>query len=122
MIAQFVLSALITCILLYAWTQSRRSRVVSLLAMFVATAGLYFVWVPEHSTAIAKIVGIGRGTDLVLYIWVCVSLILLLDLHLKLRMQMELVTTLARKLALAELQERKELIVIRHSAPNQLRP
>jgi hypothetical protein len=40
--------------------------------------------------------------DLILYIWLCISLILLLNFHLKLRMQMELVTTLARKIALRE--------------------
>jgi hypothetical protein len=47
-------------------------------------------------------VGIGRGADLILYLWVCISLILLLNLHLKLRMQMELITMLARKLALVD--------------------
>jgi hypothetical protein len=40
--------------------------------------------------------------DLILYVWVCISLILLLSLHLKLRMQMELITMLARQLALAD--------------------
>jgi hypothetical protein len=30
--------------------------------------------VPEHSTQLAELVGIGRGVDLILYIWVCISL------------------------------------------------
>ena len=68
----------------------------------MATAGLYFVWVPRHSTRLAELVGVGRGVDLILYVWVCISLILLLSLHLKLRMQRELITMLARKLALAD--------------------
>jgi hypothetical protein len=50
---------------------------------------------------LAELVGIGRGADLILYVWVCISLILLLNLHLKIRMQLELITMLARKLALA---------------------
>jgi hypothetical protein len=104
MIAQFILSMLLTGILIYAWSEYGRSPAVALLAVFVATAGLYFVWAPEHSTALAELVGIGRGVDLILYIWVCLSLIVVLNLHLKLRTQMELITALARKLALADAQ------------------
>jgi hypothetical protein len=102
MIAQFILSILLAGILVYAWSEYRRSPAVALLAVFVATAGLYFVWVPEHSTQLAELVGIGRGVDLIIYIWVCLSLIVVLNLHLKLRTQMELITTLARKIALAD--------------------
>src|SRR4051812_16034900 len=101
MIAQFILSILLGGILLYAWTAWRRSSAVSFLAAVMATAGLYFVWVPQHSTRLAEWVGIGRGVDLILCVWVCISLILLLNLHLMLRMQMELITVLARKLAVA---------------------
>ena len=102
MIAQLILSILLAAILLYAWTEYRRSPAVAVLALFAAMAGLYFVWVPEHSTQLAELVGIGRGVDLILYIWVCISLIVLLNLHLKLRTQTDLITTLARKIALAE--------------------
>ena len=85
MIAQLVLSSLLAAVLLYAWTEYRRAPLVAVLTVFVATAGIYFVWVPEHSTQLAELVGIGRGVDLILYIWVCISLIVLLNLHLKLR-------------------------------------
>jgi small membrane protein len=104
MIAQLILSILLAGILLYAWSEYRRSPVVAVLTVFVATAGLYFVWAPEHSTTLAELVGIGRGVDLILYIWVCLSLIVLLNLHLKLRTQMELITMLVRKIALASAQ------------------
>jgi small membrane protein len=109
MIAQFILSVLLAGILLYAWTEYRRSPVVALLTLFVAGAGLYFVWVPDHSTQLAELVGIGRGVDLILYTWVCISLIVLLNLHLKLRTQMELITTLARKVALADASHSSEI-------------
>jgi hypothetical protein len=101
MIAQLVLSVLLAAILLYAWTEYRRSPAVALLSVFVATAGLYFVWFPAHSTWLAELVGIGRGVDLILYTWVCISLLVLLNLHLKLRTQMELITVLARMAAIA---------------------
>jgi Uncharacterized conserved protein (DUF2304) len=70
MIAQLILSILLAGILIYAWSEYARSPAVAVLALFVATAGLYFVWVPEHSTALAELVGIGRGVDLILYLGV----------------------------------------------------
>jgi small membrane protein len=100
--AQVILSILLGGILLYAWTEFRRSPAVSLFSMVLSTGGLYCVWVPAHSTYVAEMVGIGRGADLILYVWVCISLILLLNLHLKIRMQLELITMLAGKLALAD--------------------
>jgi hypothetical protein len=102
MIAQLILSLLLAGILLYAWVEYRRAPAVAILAVLIATAGLYFVWFPSHSTEIAALVGIGRGVDLILYIWVCISLVVLLNLHLKLRTQMETITRLARAVALAE--------------------
>ena len=109
MIAQLILSVLLAAILLYAWTEYRRSPAVALLTLLVATAGLYFVWFPEYSTRLAELVGVGRGVDLILYTWVCLSLIVLLNLHLKLRTQMELITTLARKVALADASQSSEI-------------
>jgi small membrane protein len=101
MIAQLIFSALLFSMFLYAWTEYRRSPVVATLSVVVAVAGLYFVWFPAHSTRLAEFVGIGRGVDLILYTWVCISLLVLLDLHLKLRTQLELITVLARTIALA---------------------
>jgi hypothetical protein len=122
MIAQFILSILLAGILLYAWTEYRRSPVVALLTLFVAGAGLYFVWVPDHSTQLAELVGIGRGVDLILYTWVCISLIVLLNLHLKLRTQMELITTLARKVALADASRSSAIADSIVPAESDLRP
>jgi small membrane protein len=101
MIAQSLLSLLLLGVLLYAFTEYRRSPVVALLSFAVAGAGLYFVWFPAHSTRLAELAGVGRGVDLILYTWVCISLIVLLNLHLKLRTQLELMTVLARKIAIA---------------------
>ena len=101
MIAQIVLSFLLGVVLLYAWAQYRRSPIVAVLASVVSLMGFYFVWLPSHATRVAEFVGIGRGADLVLYVWACISLIVLLNLHLKLRTQHELLTQLARSIALA---------------------
>jgi hypothetical protein len=100
MIAQIILTGLLGSILLYAWTEHRRSRAIGLTAMFVAAGGLYFVWLPTHASALAELAGVGRGVDLIIYVWVVISLLVALNLHLKLRAQMELITTLAREIAL----------------------
>ena len=101
MIAQLMLTALLSGVLLYAWMEYRRAPAIALIAMLATFGGLYFVWVPVHATRLAELVGIGRGVDLIIYIWVVISLLILLNLHLKLRAQMELITVLARELAIA---------------------
>jgi hypothetical protein len=101
MIAQIVLSLLLGVVLLYAWAQYRRSPIVTVLSCAVSLIGFYFVWFPSHATRVAELVGIGRGADLILYVWACISLVVLLNLHLKLRTQHELLTQLARSIALA---------------------
>jgi small membrane protein len=100
MIAQFILSFLLIAILVYAGTQWRRSRFVAALAVLSALAGAYLVWAPEQASRVAQWVGIGRGADLILYVWVVISLLIMLNLHLKMRLQTELITTLARSIAL----------------------
>ena len=101
MIAQCVLTALLLIITIYAWTEYRHSHTVGLLAMLTSFAGLYFVWIPSHATKLAELAGVGRGVDLIIYVWVVISLLVLLNLHLKLRAQTELITVLARDIAIA---------------------
>lgn len=100
MIAQLLFTGLLGLVLLYAWTQYRKAPAIGLTAVAIALAGLYFVWFPEHATRLAAWAGIGRGVDLILYGWLAFSLIALLNLHLKLRAQTELITGLARAIAL----------------------
>jgi hypothetical protein len=102
MIAQLLLSAMLFAILLYASMTYRQAPIIGFLAVVAAFGGLYFVWVPSHATRLAGLVGISRGVDLILYTWVVISLIMLLNLHLKLRSQMELITLLARKIAIED--------------------
>ena len=101
MIAQLLLTAFLALVLVYAWSAHRTVPIIGLLASGAALAGLYFVWVPEHANALAAFAGIGRGSDLIVYTWVVISLLVLLNIHLKLRAQMELITELARELAIA---------------------
>jgi hypothetical protein len=100
MIASILLTALLGGILVYAWSEQRRVPLVSACTIIAATGGLYLVWFPSHANVVADLVGVGRGADLILYLWVLISLLILFNLHLKLRFQMELITELAREVAL----------------------
>lgn len=100
MIAQLFLSAALCGLITYAWGQYRLSPPVSTLGVAVGLAGLYFVWMPGHATKLAEWAGIGRGVDLIIYAWMVISGLILLNLHLKLRAQLELITRLARYLAI----------------------
>lgn len=102
MIAQILLSGLLLATALYAWKSFRRAPPIAVLVALVAAAGLYFVWLPAHASWLAAAIGIGRGVDLVLYVWVIVSLLAILNLHLIARTQLEMITVLARKLAIAQ--------------------
>ena len=64
MIAQLILSALLAAILLYAWTEYRRSPAVAFLTVAIRRR-------VSTSSKLAELVGIGRGVDLILYVWVC---------------------------------------------------
>jgi hypothetical protein len=101
MIAQIGLTVLLLGIMVYAWSEYQRAPAIGAVAMFVAACGLYFVWLPSHASALASLAGIGRGVDLILYVWVVISLIVVLNLHLKLRSQTEIITALAREMAIA---------------------
>jgi small membrane protein len=116
-IAQTVISMLLIGVVVYAAIERRRSPVVAVLSIIAAAAGLYFSWTPDHATQVAVWAGVGRGVDLILYIWVCISLIVLLNLHLKLRSQMELVTVMARMIALAEARRRFPEKATPHAVP-----
>lgn len=118
MIAQLLLTALLALVLVYAWSAHRTVPIIGLLASGAALAGLYFVWMQEHATALAALVGIGRGSDLIVYIWVVISLLIMLNLHLKLRRQLDMITRLARAVAIDRAkQSRREAVPPRKRGP-----
>jgi small membrane protein len=71
-------------------------------AICAALFGAYIVWMPDHATYLAQSIGIGRGADFILYIWLLISCAILLLLYLQLREQLQLITALARRMALAQ--------------------
>lgn len=110
MIMQIILTLLLAAIALYAMVEYRRSPFVGSLSMLAAIIGIYLTWSPEHATGLAAMAGVGRGVDLIIYTWVVISLLVILNLHLKLQSQLELITALARRLAIqgAEIEHGKK--------------
>ena len=87
--------------LVYGTSQREKSRFVFYATLAITAAGLFFVWVPEQANALAYLLGVGRGADLILYCWILTSLIVALNLHVLIRANLQLTTELARQLALS---------------------
>jgi hypothetical protein len=102
MIAQSLFTFVLMAVLLVAFVQLRQIPLVGAVVICAVLFGAYVVWMPNEATYLANLVGIGRGADLVLYVWVLISCAILLLLYLNSREQLQLITTLARKMALAD--------------------
>ena len=101
MIIQALLLPVLAAMLFYAITQRRRSGLLSGAMMAITLAGGVFVLFPGLTHAIAHAVGVGRGADLVTYCFILVTLFAIFNLHLRLRASADLITELARAIALS---------------------
>ncbi|MEM9085226.1 MAG: DUF2304 domain-containing protein [Pseudomonadota bacterium] len=102
MIAQFILSAGLLVCLFYIVSLGKSSVFFRVGFFFTVIGGFVAIWSPDTTSVVAKLVGIGRGADLIIYLWILLSLFLILKLHIKLRSQSETITSLARHIALKE--------------------
>jgi len=97
---QWLLTGVIAVVMLFALREWRISRVVGAGLLAVCAVGIVFVWSPALADRVARALGVGRGADLVLYMYCAVSFLLILNLSLKLRSQHEMLTRLARHIAI----------------------
>ena len=100
MIVQFMLSAVLVCLLLYAIKLTRRGNGVGLLLIVLSLAAIFFVMFPDNSNTVANWLGVGRGADLLIYLCFLSGVLLILLLHLRFREQSIAITELARAIAL----------------------
>jgi small membrane protein len=96
-----IVSLALVCFFGYGFVNRTKILGLALSVYALTGAGLYFVWFPNQTTAIAHLVGVGRGTDLLLYCWLLASLMVMFNLHLKSIEQLRMLTDLARALTLA---------------------
>jgi small membrane protein len=100
MIIQLILSFGLLSALCYAFLQRRKSRLISYSLMLVSLAGILAVLMPDATSTIASLVGVGRGADLILYCWIVITLLVSINLQFKILQVHELLTVLTRELAL----------------------
>ena len=100
MIIRIILIGGLSLTLLYGIFQRQKLRLLSNAISLVSLTGMFFVAFPARTTELAHFVGVGRGADLILYCWLVISIIVSLHLHLQILQLHELVTELAREIAL----------------------
>lgn len=90
---------------IYVLMQRSTSTSVRVAIEFLLVVGAYFVVAPQEATAVAHVLGVGRGTDLILYTWIIVTFAVILVLYLKVVAMNRTITQLARGLALSHVRQ-----------------
>ena len=86
-----------------------QNRIIGIITCAISILGIYLVLYPESSTRIANILGVGRGADLLLYFLFFTSLLGLFTAYIKINQNHQLVTKLARSIALKNVKEQNSL-------------
>ena len=105
---QFLLTLGLLASLWYASAQRVAPRAITLAFAAVVAVGIYFVWLPDHTTVVAGWLGVARGTDLLIYVWIVITLFVGVNLHLKIHALRNNITELARAVALASVRDPEE--------------
>lgn len=100
MMIKILLLVLLLLLAIFVLTQKTASRGVRLIVSAVLVCGAYLVWLPERANALAQVLGVGRGADLLLYLWVVITFSVILLLYLKIVETDRMMTALARQVAL----------------------
>lgn len=97
---------LITSFLLFlgffSFTQARQVRFLGAGVLATVSFGVYCTWNPDTATAIANVLGVGRGADLLLYAWVLTTAMLSVVFEVKIRAESARTTRLIRVLAIQQ--------------------
>ncbi len=101
MIKAPLLALLLFCAF-YGWRQRSLSPIVGFLTPLACVFGAALVLRPDWSSDLARLLGVGRGADLILYLWTAVSLLLLANIHFRLRSHQRMMTMLTREIAILE--------------------
>jgi small membrane protein len=100
MIIQVILTLCFFFVAFYGWAHLRRMRVVSAGMISLGVVAIYFIWNPDVTSTLARLLGIGRGADLIMYFFFVFMIFQIIVLHVKLRSQLMLLTQLARRIAI----------------------
>jgi len=84
-IIQIVLTTILIYLVAKVISQPLFSSLVKLGTLLVVFAGILFVFKPSATTAIAHLVGVGRGADLFSYLAISVGAVVLFSFYLRMR-------------------------------------
>jgi hypothetical protein len=104
-IIQVILAALVVLIITYSLQHRRATSLragLKLLFLALAVSAVITIARPEFLTAIAHVVGVGRGTDLLLYGFVMGFVFFAIATYLKFKDYEQRIAKLARHIAIAE--------------------
>jgi small membrane protein len=99
---QFILVLFMLIIAGAYFLRLRKKTYDRLIVIFFIVAGIILVMVPDLSAEIARLVGVGRGVDLVLYLGLLGLSFVCLLLYSKIRELEATLTDLVRLIAIAE--------------------
>ena len=94
------LIALLLFCALYGWRQRPLSPIVGFLTPLTCGVGIALVIRPDWSSEAARLLGVGRGADLVLYVWTVISILVVANIHFRLRAYHSMITLLTRELSI----------------------
>ncbi len=100
MILQVVLSGLLAGGLIFLSLRTFDFRGLKYTLCIFAAAGIFFVWTPDTLTALANVLGIGRGADLIIYGLTLIVFLMTISMALQNRATNEKITALVRALAI----------------------
>lgn len=101
MVIRILLIAALALTVLYAVRNRKASPLVSMAALLFGLIGIFCVIMPDVTTFVANLLGVGRGTDLLLYCFIISSVLMIFNLHLRLLRLQDMLTAMARDLALS---------------------
>lgn len=102
MVIRILLIFALLLTILYALRNRKQSPLVSMGALLFGLVGIFCVIMPDITTMVAHVLGVGRGADLLLYCFIIISVLMLFSLHLRVLRLQDMLTILVRELALAK--------------------
>lgn len=100
MIISGILIAVLVISGLYGFFNANSSKSLRLSTVALSGVGIVFVLAPELTTELARMLGVGRGADLLLYCWVVLSLAMLLQFQIGLSRVRDQMTEISRCVAI----------------------
>jgi hypothetical protein len=102
---QLILTAGLIVTGIYMYLRLRTSLSDILLIVLFIVAGIFFVLFPEYTNQLAKLVGVGRGADLIFYLGFLFMFFVILKLYSRIRKLEQHLTESVRKKSIDEAKE-----------------